>query len=325
LPTPWPAFLTRRADRFSGGPGGPGGPLLDSALLRQLERLSLASLETIMSLLEGSHPGASRAQFAELTDFRSYEPGDDLRLIDWNAYARLDEMFVRTSSAHEGLTLTLLVDRSASMATPPGATGSGGKPRHAQRLAAALGAVALLHSDAVRVFGLADGTAWPVPALSGGATAVAALLDDLEWLPTGGTTALAASLRACRQETAVPGFVVLLSDLLAPLADVGEAVGLLGPSGTVLHVVDPADADPLLPGGLAASGTVELVDSESGEVVTVTMTPALRRRYTERFEARCAELSVRCADAGVRYIRAETTAPVADLLFGADRPHFLTA
>ncbi|MBV9448062.1 MAG: DUF58 domain-containing protein [Streptosporangiaceae bacterium] len=287
---------------------GGTGPLLDSALLSQLELLSLDSLATIMGVLEGAHPGAPRAQFAELTDYRGYQPGDDVALIDWNAYARLDELFVRTSSAHEGLTLTLLVDCSRSM-TVPGHR----KLRYAKRLAAAFGAVALLHSDAVRICALADGTAWPLPVLSGRG-AVGRLLDDLEWLPSGGGTQLADSVRAGRLPEAGPGFAVLLSDLFMP-GEQDEAVDWLGSSGTILHVIDPRDADPAP--ALGAGGTVELRDSETGEVVVVGVTPALRRRYAERFEARCEALSARCAATGVRYMRAETTTGVADLLFRA--------
>lgn len=294
----WSAFGKRPAKHVS------PGPLLDSALLGQLELLSLDGLDAVLSLLEGEHAGAPRAQFAELTDYRNYQPGDDPRLIDWNAYARLGELFVRTSSAHEGLLLTLLVDCSRSMAVPGP---WGGKLRYAKRLAAAFGAVALLHSDAVRVCALTDGTATPLPVLSG-RTALGRLLDDLEWLPAGGTTDLASSVRACQLEAAGPGLAVLLSDLLMP-AGQDEALDWLGRSGTAVHVIDPADADPL-------SGSVELRDSETGEVVVTTVTPALRRRYAELSAARAAELAARCAAAGVRYLRAETTTPVADLLFG---------
>lgn len=260
-----------------------------------------------ISVLEGEHTGAVRAQFAEPTDYRCYQPGDDPRLIDWNAYARLDELFVRTSDAHQGFTLTLLVDCSSSMTVP-----GSGKLWHAKRLAAAFGAVALLRSDAVRVYALAEGTARPMTLLSG-RTAVGRLLDELEWLPAGGDTNLAGSVRASRLDAAGPGLAVLLTDLLAPAPDVSHAVDLLSPFGTILHVVDPADADPAP--GAPAGAAIEVRDTETGEVVTVTLTPGLRRRYRERFEAHCADLSARCAAVGVRYVRADTTILVADLLF----------
>jgi hypothetical protein len=146
---PWAASGRRRADR--GGQAGrhqaADGPLLDPPLLRQLELLSLDSLGSVLSPLEGEHPGAPRARLGELAGYRAYQPGDDLRLIDWNAYARLDELYVRTSAARDGMLLTLLVDCSRSMAVP-GAVGAVPPLLHAKRLAAAFGAVALLHSDA---------------------------------------------------------------------------------------------------------------------------------------------------------------------------------
>lgn len=258
-----------------------------------------------------------RAQFAEPADYRCYQPGDDPRLIDWKAYARLDELFVRTSDAHEGLTLTLLVDCSRSM-TVPGSS----KLWHARRLAAAFGVVALLHSDAVRVCAVAEGAARPLSMLSG-RSAVGRLLDELESLPAGGGTDLAGSVRAGRLDAAGPGFAVLVTDLLAPARDVAAAVDLLGPAGTILHVMDPADTDQ--PPGVPSGAAIELRDAETGEVVTAALTPALRRRYAERLEARRAELSAHCTAAGVRYVRADTTTPVADLLFGSGQEFPLAA
>jgi uncharacterized protein (DUF58 family) len=316
---PWTASGRRRTDL--GGRGGRGqagdGPLLDPALLRQLELLSLDNLGSVLSPLEGEHPGAPGARPGELAGYRAYQPGDDLRLIDWNAYARLDELYVRTSAAHEGMLLTLLVDCSRSMAVP-GAVGAVPPLLHAKRLAAAFGAVALLHSDAVRVCALADGTAWPAQTLSGRA-AVGRLLSELSRLPAGDRTDLAGSLRACLPAGARGlGPVVLLSDLLVPGSQV-DALGALGPAGAVLHVTDAAGADLIaaaFPGGRPGRATVELRDGETGEVVTVTAGPELRRDYERLSRAREAALAALCASAGLRYIPAGTATPVADVLFG---------
>jgi hypothetical protein len=171
--------------------------------------------------------------------------------------------------------------------------------------------VALLHSDSVRLCALADGTAWPLGTLSGRA-AIGRLVAELSRLPAGGGTDLAGSLRAGRPAMA-SGPTVLLSDLLAP-ADV-EALALLGPEGAVAHVTDPADADPLAGG---PAGALEIRDSETGEVVNVT--GALRARYADRWRAHRATLAARCAAAGLRYIPADTTTPVADILFGPAGP-----
>ena len=299
----------------SGRAAADGTDLLDAELLRQLELLSLDSLGTVLSPLEGEQPGAPRARLGELAGYRAYQPGDDPRLIDWNAFARLEELLVRTSAAYEGMLLTLLVDCSRSMAIPADAGGM--TPlRQAMRLAAAFGAVALLHSDAVRVCALADGTGWPGEILSGQA-AVGRLLSELAGLPAGTATDLAGSLRTCLPAGARGlGPVVLLSDLLAP-EGLDQALDLLPPGGAVLHVTDAADPlGPALAGDARGAGTVELRDGETGEVVTVTVTPALRARYARLLEARGAALAARCAAAGLRYIPVDIAADVADVLFG---------
>jgi uncharacterized protein (DUF58 family) len=216
--------------------------------------------------------------------------------------------------------LTVLVDCSRSMAVP-GAVGAVPPLLHAKRLAAAFGAVALLHSDAVRVCALADGTAWPAQTLSGRA-AVGRLLSELSRLPAGDRTDLPGSLRACLPAgTRGLGPAVLLSDLLVPDSQL-DALELLAPAGAVLHVTDAAGADLLaaaFPGGSGGPHggmTVELRDGETGEVVTVTAGPGLRRGYERLSRERGAALAARCAAAGVRYIPASTAMPVADLLFG---------
>jgi uncharacterized protein (DUF58 family) len=304
---PWRPSRRRPADHGD----HQDGPLLDSALLRQLELLSLNSLDALLSPLEGEHAGLARAGPGELADYRGYQPGDDPRLVDWNAYARLDELFVRTTAAHQGMLLTVLLDCSRSMAVP-GPPGMATSLRFAKQVAAAFGAVALLRSDAVRVCALADGAAWPLPVVSG-RTAVGQLLGSLASLPAGGRTDLPASLRAARPagREAGPGPTVLLSDLLVPDGP-DWALDLLGPAGVVVHV--PEGDDPL--GRDQVGAMVEVRDAETGEVVTVTVTPASCRRYAELTRARDAAVAARCAAAGVGYLRAPRATPVADLLFG---------
>src|SRR5205823_5309997 len=111
-------------------PDADAGPLLDEDVLRQIERLSLADRGALTDGLMGEHGGRRKTQAIEFADYRGYVPGDDFRLIDWNAYARLGELFVRTSLAQENVTLTLLLDCSRSMDW-----GRPNKLRYAKRLA----------------------------------------------------------------------------------------------------------------------------------------------------------------------------------------------
>jgi uncharacterized protein (DUF58 family) len=296
-------------------PDADAGPLLDEDVLRQIERLSLAELGASTDGLTGEHGGRRKTQAIEFADYRGYVPGDDFRLIDWNAYARLGELFVRTSLAQENATLTLLLDCSRSMDW-----GRPNKLRYAKRLAAALGAVALLHHDTVRLCAIGDGLA-TLGAPLHGYRALSTVVEELEELPIATTTELRRGVEAYRRVCDHRGIVMLIGDLLVP-ADQEEAVRYLAGAGVtaaVLHVVDAAEAAPTL------GGAVQLRDHETGDVVTLTVTPRLRRRYAARFAAWSQELSAYCAAHQVRYVRVPTAVPPAELVVGALRREGLVA
>ena len=313
---PWRALLgTLRAQAGSlllsaaPPPDADAGPLLDEDVLRQIERLSLADLGALTDGLTGEHGGRRKTQAIEFADYRGYVPGDDFRLIDWNAYARLGELFVKTSVAQENVTLTLLLDCSRSMDW-----GRPNKLRYAKRLAAALGAVALLHHDTVRLCAIGDGLA-TLGAPLHGYRALSTFVEELEELPVATTTELRRGVEAYRRVCDHRGIVMLLSDLLVP-ADQEEAVSYLdgaGVTAAVLHIVDAAEAAPTL------GGAVQLRDHETGDVVMLTVTPRLRRQYAARFAAWSQELSAYCAAHQVRYVRVPTTVSPAELVVGALR------
>src|SRR5256714_8348051 len=90
-------------------------PLLEPALLRRLEALALQVRRAVSGQMGGERRSKRRGQSVEFADYRNYTPGDDFRLIDWNAYARLDRFMLRLFVAEEELPLSLFVDLSGSM------------------------------------------------------------------------------------------------------------------------------------------------------------------------------------------------------------------
>lgn len=285
-------------------------PLLDAADLRQLESLSLAGVEAIVSGFGGQRAGAGRARGLEFVDYRRYTPGDDLRSIDWNVYARLREVVVKASPSEGHVDLALLLDGSRSMQSgePP-------KLRYAQRLGAMLGTVALLGSDVVAVHLLADGDSWTAARLTA-PHLVTELVEEMAKLPRGRRTDLTASVRAYRRQSPDADLVVLLSDAFAAPADLETAVAELAGAAhaaALVHLVDRGEAATEL------RGPVELRDSESGERIVVDVTPAVRRSYGERFEREAAHLRELCVANGVTYVRAPTATAPLDLLFDAAR------
>src|SRR5438046_10166782 len=111
--------------------------LMEPARLRSREGLARQVRRAVSGQMGGERRSRKRGQSVEFADFRNYTPGDDFRLIDWNAYARLDRFMLRLFVAEEELTLILFVDLSGSMDW-----GSPIKAVTARRLAVGLGVVA---------------------------------------------------------------------------------------------------------------------------------------------------------------------------------------
>jgi len=91
--------------------------VFDEAFLRQLERLLLLMRAPVRGGLKGGRRSVKRGQSVEFADYREYALGDDLRQLDWNVLARLEKLFVKLFIEEEDVTITVLLDGSASMAT----------------------------------------------------------------------------------------------------------------------------------------------------------------------------------------------------------------
>jgi uncharacterized protein (DUF58 family) len=280
--------------------------LLTQEDVRQLERLSLNSLDALTAGLIGQREGPGRsAGGVEFGEYRRYAPGDDLRRIDWHAYGRLRELLVNTTPAQARLWLSILLDTSASMGAP-----DADKLFYGRRLAALLGTVALLQSDAVQLQVLRNADAIPGGRLDA-AGMIEVLAQEAAKLPLGQTTQLAASIFRSRTGSEPIGLAVLISDCLVPGVDFSAGLEQLrqaGRSAVVMHVLDPAEAS------AGPVGPVELRDTETGQVVRMVITEQIQARYAERHAAFRADIERRCRTAGVHYIPAVTDVDPLDLL-----------
>jgi uncharacterized protein (DUF58 family) len=281
------------------------GPLLDAELLRQLERLRFSTLTAIVGGLVGEREGRARIARLEFADYRPYVPGDDLRRIDWNIYRRLRQLVVKVGIEDGRLTLALLVDVSRSMRV-----GRPGKLRAAQRLAAALGAIALLRGDQAEVHSLGDGRSRPLVRLDG-PRQVSALAHELERVPESVGTGLEAALADYARGGAPSDVAMLISDAQVPSDELARALDTLASCGRtagLLHVVAGDEIE------TAWRGPVELRDAESGRIVETTLDEAAAADYAERFEQFAEGVREQCRVAGVRYLRARSDEEPLDLL-----------
>ena len=276
--------------------------LLDPPLLRRLEGLALQVRRAVSGQMGGERRSTARGRSVEFADFRSYSPGDDFRLIDWNAYARLDRFMLRLFVAEQELPLSIFVDLSGSMDW-----GRPNKAETAKRLAGAIAYVALAALDRVRLTVFAAGPT------SGGAPyrgrrAVAQLFSRLESFPVGGTTDYARLVWPVGKQR--PGMTVLISDGLGE-SSIDPAIAALGRArqeGAILQLLAPQEMAP------DWTGDVRLRDSETGVEREFTSTPVTQASYLAALAQRTHDIERSAHRRGLRFVRLSTDQPIDDMV-----------
>lgn len=178
-------------------------------VLERLGRVGVAARQAVESLLQGQHRSIHYGLSVEFAGHRPYQPGDDLRHLDWFVWARTDRYDIRVYEEETHLRATLVVDCSGSMAY---GSGRFTKLDYARMLGAALSLVMLQQADAVGL-ALVDHRIrehYPPRSTMGH---LLSLFERLEAAPAGGETSLADVLDSLAERLSRRGLVVLISDL----------------------------------------------------------------------------------------------------------------
>jgi uncharacterized protein (DUF58 family) len=256
--------------------------LFPSDFLTRLEYLSIMSKRVFRGQLLAQRRTRQTGSGIEFSDHREYSPGEDLRYLDWNIYARHGDLLIRRFQEEQDLHVWLLLDCSRSMNLA-----NGRKFELARQLTAALAWIALADLDRISVLACAAGVVQQFP-LTRGRERILPLMQFLETLSADRhETRLQESVRQFLHRRPRPGIAVVLSDLFDPY---GFETGLdqLRFSGFDLHVIQlhhPLDAEP----GLL--GDAEIVDLESGRILQTTITEQMLAQYRQLFQQH--QLSVR--------------------------------
>lgn len=278
--------------------------LLSPQLMSQLERLELVSRKIFRGRMKGERKSQRKGQSVEFSDFRNYVPGDDLRFIDWNLYARLDRLFLKLFLEEEDLHFFTLIDASASMDF-----GEPSKLAFAKQLAAALGFIGLCRSDRVKIEALGGARSQPAPVLRG-RKSLWRMLEYLEGIRPELNVPLAEGIRDFRLRNAGKGIIVLISDLMDKNGYESALRWLIAQRLDiyVIHVLSPAELRPDLQGDL------KLVDCEDRDVTELTISRPLLDRYEKTLAAFVNGAREFCSRRGVSYVMASSQTPVEDLV-----------
>ena len=234
---------------------------IDRDMLRVVARLRLTTPQVATGARQGDRRSRTRGRGVEFADYRPYQPGDDLRLVDWNVYGRLQTVLVRLFHEDRNLSVHVAVDASGSMGF-----GERRKLDHAGDLAAALALMALTARDTISVgaVGGADGDR-----LLRGPN-LATVIRTLESVEAGKACDARRALRAQLGRRGRVDRMFLITDLL--LDDLPRESLLRELAGSahrpvLLHVLGKEDLEPDL------SQPTRVVDAETGEELDVAGGP----------------------------------------------------
>lgn len=283
---------------------------IDRTLFRDIGGLRLVMQGLAAGSRQGDRRSPHRGRGVEFADYRPYTPGDDLRLVDWNVYERLQAVLVRLFHEDRNLSVRVCVDASASMGF--------GEPRkadHAAELGAALALVALLNRDTVTL-GCTGGSGARMVVKGHNTKAFASMVRLLERIEPAERNDARRDLTALRAGHAADR-MFFVSDMLYSAEDRARILRLLAASAkspVLLHVLCPEELEPDL------RRAQEVVDSETGERMTVGGGRRAAQQYADALRQWLDELEDACESHRVRYVPAFTTLPVRRLL-GRDLRH----
>lgn len=277
-------------------------PLLEPKLLAQLERLELVSRKIFRGQLKGERRSRRKGQSVEFADFRNYVPGDDLRFIDWNLYARLDKLFLKLFLEEEDLHFYALIDASISMSF-----GEPTKFHFAKQIAASLGYIGLCRSDRVKIQTLGNSTQSKVWR---GRQSLWRMLKSLDEMELGEDISLHEGVKDFCLRNTGKGIVVLISDLMDKSGFQSALRYLISRNMDVyvIHVLSPEELDPEIKGDL------KLVDCEDSDEAEITVSKPLLDKYKRTLAAYVESAREFCTRRGMVYTMTSSDRPIDEMV-----------
>lgn len=216
---------------------------LDPKLIQAIQHLALDAQSLAQGSVIGQHPSKRRGNSVTFSSHKLYAPGDDLRHLDWHAFAKTDRFHIKQFEDETNIDLKLWLDHSASMGFSNHNRPS--KLRYAATLAAALGYLALKQGDKVSLttFGEKVTLATRARAQAG---FFFELLQHLTHVQPDGPTRIVEVITQLMQRATAPSLVILFSDLFDPDPTLWSTLNALSQQRhdvVVFHVLDPTELD----------------------------------------------------------------------------------
>ncbi len=275
--------------------------MIPRELAKKIRYIQIYTTKVVNDVLAGEYESVFKGRGMEFDEVREYQPGDDVRSIDWNVTARAGKPFIKKFREERELTVIFLVDLSAS-----GSFGTMKQTKNelAAEICALLAFAAIKNNDKVGLIAFTDQVEQFIPPGKGARHVLRVIREILTFRPSRTGTDIARALDYLGRIQARRAVVFLISDFQAesfekPLRVLARRHDLIA--------VSLADArESKLPG----IGLVELEDAETGEFVLVDAASAeVRKRYEALSLARAGELAEMLRAMGIDQIQIETGKP----------------
>jgi uncharacterized protein (DUF58 family) len=240
-------------------------------ILRQVKLIELRTRGLVNSLFTGEYRSTFKGQGMEFSEVREYQPGDEVRTIDWNVTARMRRPFVKRYIEERELTVMIAVDLSGSERF---GTVRRFKSELATELAAVLAMSAVRNNDRVGVVLFTDRIEYVLPPRKGRKHVLRILRDILTFEPVGRGTDIAGVTNHLARTLAQKTIIFLISDFDAP--DIERPLKILAQRHDVVAVTveDPSERE------LPNVGLARFVDPETGQTFEIdTSSPRVRAGY----------------------------------------------
>lgn len=275
---------------------------LDPAVLAEISSLDLIAKTVVDGFIAGLHRSPDFGFSQEFAEYRAYTPGDDLRHVDWNVFARTEKMYLKRYRGETNTALMVLLDASASMGF---GSGTVRKFDYAKFLASAVVYLAHMQRDSAGLIAFHDDvTNFIRPSARQGQ--LMRLLHGIDNAQLGKRTDFAKPFFELQQFLRRRGITVLISDFFEDPEKIVQTVSPLrfrGNEVVLFHLLDPREVDPKL------GEPALLVDMETDEAIEVSPDYA-RGEYREKIGSHIENLRSKAQSAGLDYFLIRTDQPL---------------
>lgn len=268
--------------------------MIEIDFIDQLDRFNLALQKNSTEIHEGEQSSSSTGQGMIFEDHKKYMPGDDIRRIDWKAYARSEELFVKRFEEEKSITVHILVDRSSSMDF-----GEETKYDYASKIGLAMAYMVSNTNDRFRLSVFSE-TVTDISSARRNPN-MGDMIDTLNNLRKTPESRIEKCITEYSSKIENKSVVIIISDFLTELEQVESAVNRLKASDVVLvNTLDPRELEPDM------QGDKILEDPESDSTLRTYVSRKTRKKYQEQIQSHTHQIEETADKYGAEYILTST-------------------